>query len=75
MFAQTARNYGNFHNQLVLETGRNANEKNVFTPMLLFCRGDERNGKKREGERNEICKNVQIRVNFLERIFLLGSII
>lgn len=74
MFAQTARNYGNFHNQLVLETGRNANMKKTYL-LLCFSFVAETKGKKREGERNEICKNVQIRVNFLERIFLLGSII
>lgn len=60
MFARTTRNYGDFHNQLVLEeTGRNAKmrkKKKVFTPMLLFCPGKERKGKKYG--RNGICKNM-----------------
>lgn len=76
MFAQTTRNYGDFHNQLVLEeTGRNAKmrKKKKKYSLLCFSFVPEKKGKERNTDVMEyvkICKYV----NFPEQIFLLSSI-
>lgn len=76
MFARTTRNYGDFHNQLVLEeTGRNAKmrKKKKKYSLLCFSFVPEKKGKERNTDVMEyvkICKYV----NFPEQIFLLSSI-
>lgn len=62
MFAQTARNYGNFHNQLVLETGRNAKMKKTYL-LLCFSFVAETKGMERKEKENvmkyvKMCKYV-----------------